>query len=75
MYSTIKAEIEHGRIIPQEKTSLPDSCQVLVTILTPENEKIPQWDEVKKCLGFIIRKDVNGRAWQETIRSEWENRK
>ncbi|MDO9543097.1 MAG: hypothetical protein Q7J98_12360 [Kiritimatiellia bacterium] len=74
MYSTIKAEIEHGRIIPLEKTSLPDSCQVLVTILTPENGKMPQWDEVEKHLGFIL-KQVNGQAWQKTIRSEWENRK
>lgn len=73
MYSTIKAEIEHGRIIPMEKGSLPASCQVLVTILTA-NGRMPQWNEVKKHLGFI-RKTVDGRAWQKTIRSEWENRK
>ena len=74
MYSTIKAEIEHGRIIPMENTSLPDSCQVLVTILTPENGKMPQWDEVKKHLG-VINRPVNGQVWQKAVRSEWENRK
>ena len=74
MYSTIKAEIEHGRIISLEKGSLPDSCEVLVTILTAANGEMPQWNEVKKHLGFI-RKVVDGRAWQKTIRSEWENRK
>ncbi|MFA5043923.1 MAG: hypothetical protein WC381_09460 [Kiritimatiellia bacterium] len=61
MYSTIKAEIEHGRIVPLENTSLPDSCHVLATILTPENGEMPQWDEVKKHIGFM-RGAVNGRA-------------
>jgi hypothetical protein len=73
MYSTIKAEIEHGKIIPLENMSLPDSCQVLVTILTPESIKMPQWDEVKKHLG-VIRRAVDGKLWQNSIRSEWENR-
>jgi hypothetical protein len=74
MYPTIKAEIEHGRIIPLENASLPDSCRVLVTILTPENEKMPAWKEVKKHLGFM-RRAVNGKLWQKQIRSEWETRK
>ena len=69
--STIKAVIEHGRIIPLDNVSLPDSCQVLVTIMSPAHNRIPLWDEVKKHLG-ALRNSVDGQAWQESIRSEWE---
>ncbi len=71
-YTTIKARIDHGTLIPLEPELLPQEGSAMVVVLDEESRK-SDWDVIKSCLGHLeIREDPV--QWQKKVRSEWDER-
>jgi hypothetical protein len=71
MYTTIEADIENGQVRSPEIQKLPSVAHVLITLLSPEKGKRPDWSAIKGQLGKLqLRGD--SVDWQRKIRSEWD---
>ena len=68
MYKTIEAYYENGKIIYKEAMPPLKKAKLLITIVEEEPRKIPKLSRFKS----ILKKKVNGLAYQKKIRSEWD---
>jgi hypothetical protein len=71
-YLTMEAEIDHGRIIPQEPEKLPLKGRALITVLEPAQKK-PDWERIRPLLG-ILKTQVDPATWEREIREQWDER-
>jgi len=71
MYTTIEADIENGRITGPESRKLPAMAHVLITLLSPEKVKRPDWAAIKAQFGKLQLRG-NTADWQRSIRAEWD---
>jgi len=66
----MEAEIDHGRVIPEEPEKLPLTGRALLTVLNPTGEK-PNWDIVIELLGTMQSK-ADGLTIEREARAEWD---
>ena len=72
MYTTIEAEIDHGRIAGPEISQLPQTGHVLITwVSAKEDPTRPDWDVIASQLGKLTLR-THTAQWQRSMRDEWQ---
>ena len=66
---TMEAQIDHGRVIPNEPEKLPLTGTALLTVLTATGHK-PDWDKIMSLLGTMQNK-VDGLSVERQARADW----
>ena len=67
-YTTLKVEIEHGRIVSKEPQKLPERVSGLLTILAPLASATPRPIGLGKG-EFIVPDDFNAPLPEDTLRA------
>ena len=66
---TMEAQIDHGRVIPNEPEKLPPTGTALLTVLTATGDK-RDWDKIMGLLGTMQNK-ADGLTVERQARAEW----
>jgi hypothetical protein len=72
-YLTLEVEIDHGRIVPQEPSKLPERGKGLLTILEEsENDdttqKMTPLEAFRALQKSLNLDDAKAKAWMDTVR-------